>query len=139
MKKFPADYPSKHSLTETEANNALQFGPDLAWFEPWAERAINISDVTTHAYGYTHVYSSHGSFNYDFASWPTKEGLALGLEDLWRDHTGRGFTTTDRTFPKCQDCQGVVYFAPDEPLRLYLVIEQDDDEDDPSDDGGADQ
>lgn len=136
---IPADYPSKRSLTETEANNALKNGPELKWFEPWAERAVNISDITPHPYGYTHVYNTaHGGFNYDFASFGNKEDLALGLEDLWRRHTGRGFTT-DPTFPKCRDCQGIIYFAPDEPLRLYLVIEQDDDGDDPSDEGGADQ
>lgn len=136
-KRIPADYPGKKSLTETEANNALRNGPELTWFEPWAVRGVHLSDATSFAYGYTHVYSTDGAFNYDFAAWPNKEGLALGLDALWHHHTRRGLVL-DPTYPRCENCQGVVYFMADEPPHLKIVIEQDDEED-LSDEGEADQ
>jgi hypothetical protein len=125
--RFPADYPGKRSLSDIDAQRVLQSGPDPKWFEPWAERGVHLSNATSHGYGYFHVYSIAGSFQYDFAAWPTEEGLSLGLDALYHHHTGRGFQE-DRTYPRCEDCQGVMYFMPDEPLRLRLVIEQDDED-----------
>jgi hypothetical protein len=112
-----ANYPSKKRLTETERNDLLAHGPKTSYFSPWAERGILLVRLTSHAYGYIHVYSQQGSFQYDFAAWDSQEGLNWGLEDLWKRH------------PDCDACQGVIYFQPDEPLRLYMEIEADEEED----------
>lgn len=120
-----ADYPSKKRLTETEMHDELRNGPDPDWFQPWAERGVMLGNLTTHGYGYIHVYSIAGSFQYDFAAWPTEEGLRYGLQALHSHHTRQGLVL-DRTYPRCEECQGIVYFAPDQPPRLHLVIEPDD-------------
>ncbi|GLI28503.1 hypothetical protein ARHIZOSPH14_27450 [Agromyces rhizosphaerae] len=138
MTRYPSDYPGKRSLSETEARRVLQSGPDPTWFEPWAERGVNLSNATSHPYGYFHVYSVAGSFQYDFAAWPTEEGLCWGLEALWNHHTGRGLQE-ERSYPRCEECQSVVYFTADEPLRMRLVIEQDDEDEDEDGEEEADQ
>lgn len=121
------NYPGKKYLTEAEATEVLSTGsPRPEWFEPWVERAVWMGNETTHQFGYTHVYATAGSFQYDFAAWPTKEGLGAGLEALWRRHAGERVVGDDPSYPACEDCQGVVYFMPDEAPRLRLVIEFDD-------------
>lgn len=124
-----ADYPGKKHLSKTEAMDALSRGPKPEWFEPWVQRGVMLSSLTEHGYGYIHVYSIAGSFQYDFAAWPDQEGLSLGLDALWHHHTGRGLQL-DADYPRCEDCQGVVYFTPDQPIRLHIVVEQDDELDD---------
>jgi len=128
------NYPGKKHLTESEAAEVLSTGsPKPEWFEPWAERAVWMGNETAHQFGYTHVYSIAGSFQYDFAAWPTKEGLGAGLEALWRRHVGeRGFGD-DPTYPACEGCQGVVYFMVDEAPRLRLVVELDSDDEQEAD------
>ncbi|QKJ19180.1 hypothetical protein [Microbacterium hominis] len=127
--RIKVNYPSKRSLTETEAANVLKHGPDLRWFEPWAARGVNLSDTQAQGWGYIHIYSVGGAFNYDFASWPDEAGLRAGLEALWHRHTGEGIQT-DPTFPKCDKCESVMYFVPDSAAvpRLYAVIETDDED-----------
>ncbi|MGM7699442.1 hypothetical protein [Microbacterium sp. A84] len=127
-RRVPADYPGKKYLTESEQNKVLASGPDPKWFEPWAERGVHMTDATKYGYGYIHVHSTHGSFNYDFAAWDTKEGLGRGLEDLWERHQDKPNRLD--SYPKCEGCQGVVYFMPDEPLHLRLVVELDDEGED---------
>lgn len=123
-RRIPADFPGKQSLTEVEAAHSLQRGPDLKWFEPWATRVIDMTGVNRGQYGYVHVYMRNGGFRVDSASWPTEEGLARGLEDLWRDHGGEGLRS-DPSYPRCDDCLGVSYFVADEEPRLRAVIEPD--------------
>jgi hypothetical protein len=133
MTRYPVDYPGKRSLSEAEAQRVLQSGaPEPEWFEPWAERGVHLSKATARDYGYFHVYSIAGSFQYDFASWPTKGGLARGLETLWHHHIGRGLQE-DPGYPRCEECQGVMYFMPDELPKLRLVVELDDPEDEEED------
>jgi len=124
--RIPVNYPGKKSLRETEAVGALKRGPELHWFHPWAKRGVNMSDAHPQGYGYFHIYSANGAFNYDFAAWPTEEGLRYGLETLWQHHTGEGIPD-DPTYPRCERCESVMYFVPDaaaEP-RLYGVVEHD--------------
>ncbi|MCZ4301339.1 hypothetical protein [Microbacterium oxydans] len=111
-----ANYPGKKRLTETEMDRVLRDGPPLEWFEPWAERGVMLARMTSHGYGYFHVYSEDGSFQYDFAAWPTEEGLRWGMERLHKEHTD------------CQGCRGVMYFTPDQPPRLHIVVEQDEED-----------
>jgi hypothetical protein len=96
------------------------------WLEPWVERGVMLANLTKHDYGYLHVYSIAGSFQYDFAAWPTEESFRWGLQALHQHHTRKG--PIDRSYPKCEECQGVVYFAPDQPPRLHLVIEPEEDQ-----------
>jgi len=132
------NYPGKKRLTEAEAAEVLRTGsPEPKWFEPFAVQGVWLGRETKHGYGYVHVYSIDGSFQFDFATWNTKEGLGAGLEALWRHHTRQGLQQ-DPTYPRCEDCQGVVYFVPDELPRLRLVIEYDED-DDPDDDAGDEE
>jgi hypothetical protein len=126
-KRVRADYPSKQTLTETEVIRVLRDGPDPKWFQPWADQVILFPGLTKHSWGYIHVYSSNGSFQYDFAVWADKEGLSWGLEDLHGRHTTR---SRKSSYPRCDDCLGILYFVPDEPLRMYLVIEVDEEEGD---------
>lgn len=122
--RIPADYPARKFLTEAEAKRNLQRGPELRWFEGFAERAIDMTGATQHGYGYVHSYLLAGAFRYDFAAWDTEEGLARGLESLWHDHGGRGMRT-DATYPRCDECLSVVFFTPDEPPRLFAIVEPD--------------
>jgi hypothetical protein len=127
------NYPGKKRLTEAEAAEVLRTGsPRPEWFEPWAEHAVWMGRETKHGFGYVHVYSIAGSFQYDFAAYPTKEGLGSGLEALWRLHNGKLGPTDDPSYPKCEGCQGVAYFMPDEPPHLYMVVEYDEDDEDES-------
>lgn len=123
--RSPAGYPSKKRLTEADQNNVLRHGPDPKWFEPWAERGVNMSDATEASYGYFHIYSQDGAFNYDFAAWPTEQGLRWGLDALWERH----HKPDPNGFPQCTDCRSVMYFMPDELPRMYGVVEADDPED----------
>ncbi|WP_315070325.1 hypothetical protein [uncultured Microbacterium sp.] len=125
----PADYPSKKRLSEAEALEALDHGPKPEWLEPWIERGVMLANLTKHGYGYVHVYSVAGSFQYDFAAWPDQEGLNWGLDALWQHHSKQS-PLGDRSYPRCEECQGIVYFTPDQPVRLHLVVEQDDLDDD---------
>lgn len=113
-KKVRANYPGKRVLTWAEAESVLRHGPLPAWFQPWAERGVILPGLTRHGYGYLHVYSVDGSFQYDFAAWADQEGLNWGLESLYKGHS------------RCDDCRGVLYFVPDQPLKLRIVIEKDD-------------
>ncbi|OAN29000.1 hypothetical protein A4X17_05280 [Plantibacter sp. H53] len=123
----PASYPGKKRLTEAEQNEELRSGPPPEWLEPWVKRGVMLADLTKHGYGYIHVYSIAGSFQYDFASWPTEEAFRWGLLSLWEHHLGRT-PAVDRTYPKCEECEGVVYFAPDQSARVRVVIELDEEE-----------
>ena len=128
--RIPVQYPSKRSLSESEAANALKRGPELHWFHPWAKRGVNLSSTHPQTYGYFHTYRREdGSFNHDFAAWPTEEGLRYGLEALWEHHTGEGITE-DPTYPRCDKCESVMYFVPDVAAqpRLYGVVEHDEDD-----------
>ncbi|WP_194411291.1 hypothetical protein [Microbacterium cremeum] len=122
-----ANYPNKKRLSESEQTELLRSGPHPEWFEGWAERGVMLARMTSHSYGYFHVYSDgNGSFNYDFAAWDTEEGLRWGLQALHSHHVGQG--PRDLTYPKCEDCRGVMYFTPDQAPRLHMVIEQDEDD-----------
>lgn len=127
--RVEAGYPGKRYLTETEAQNDLKHGPELHWFHPWATRGVNMADSHPQGYGYFHVYSRDGAFNYDFAAWPTEEGLRHGLEALWNLHGGQGITT-EPGYPRCDECESVMYFVPDSAAvpRLRAVIEWDDED-----------
>lgn len=109
-----ADYPSKRGLSKPEAMRVLSNGPDAKWFEPWAKHALLFPGLTQRSYGYIHVRGSQESLHCDVATWDSREGLNWGLEALYKRHSG------------CTECQGVLYFAPVEPLRLRLVVEVDD-------------
>jgi hypothetical protein len=111
-------YPSKQWLSRSEAMHVLKDGPLPKWFEPWAAHGVLFAGLTEHGYGYVHVHGSGGALQCDVATWTTQDGLNWGLQDLHMSHS------------RCDECQGVLYFAPDEPLRLRLVVEVDDEEDD---------
>ena len=65
-----------------------------------------------------HVHGGPGEpIQYDVRLFGDREGLAWALERLYEDH------------PACGDeCHGLFYFLPDEPLRLRLEIELDDED-----------
>ncbi len=70
--------------------------------------------LAEHGYGYIHTHGGQESFQCDVATWASQEGLNWGLEALHKSHS------------RCDECQGVLYFMPDEPLRLRLLVEEDD-------------
>lgn len=115
------DYPSRRVLSKPEAMRVLQSGPDPKWFEPWAEHGVLFPGVAKRRYGYIHVHGSPESLECDVATWDSREGLSWGLEALYKRHS------------RCDQCQGVLYFAPDEPLRLRLLVEVDDLDDEEAD------
>jgi len=123
------NYPGKKRLTQAEQAEVLRTGsPYPKWFEPWATHGVWLGRETKHSYGYVHVYSIDGSFQFDFATWNTKEDLGRGLEALWRHHSPEGDPFGEPGYPRCEECQGVVYFIEEEGPRLRLVIEYDDDD-----------
>lgn len=119
MSALRADYPGKKKLSRSDQVGVLRSGPELKWFEPWAERGVLMPDHSIHPlhsrYGYVHItYGDPASpfLRYDVNLFRTREGLAWALEALHKDR------------PRCgADCHGVLYFTPDEPLRLRLVVE----------------
>lgn len=131
MTRYPADYPGKRSLTEAEANRVLADGPDLKWFESgWAEHGVLLGDVSQR-YGYIHVLPADEDDDqprkYDIHLFDDRQGLAWALELLHDEH------------PECpsDDCLGLMYITPDEPIRLRLVIEEDDAGEDGTDEGAS--
>lgn len=114
-----ADYPSKRHLTRSEAMDVLRHGPDPKWFEPWAEHGVVLPGVTERKFRYGYVHMSGGTN--DVRMFLDREGLSWGLEALHKEHS------------KCDECQGLFYFGPDEPLRLRMVIEADDSDDEEAD------
>lgn len=113
-----AHYPSKKKLSRSEAMDVLRRGPDPKWFEPWAERGVLLAAMNAGQYGYVHVYGDIDEPQYDLLRFHDREGLAWALEHLHKQH------------PRCgEQCRGLFYFAPDEPLRLRLVIEADGEDD----------
>lgn len=115
-------YPSKPGLSKFETEQVRDHGPNPTWFEPWATHVVLFPGVVSEPFGIIH---SHGDQS-DVSTWPDQDGLNRGLDALWRSHS------------ECDECQGVLYFASDEPTHLQIVIEQDDEED-LSDEGEADQ
>lgn len=119
-------YPGRPRLSRADELRVLSDGPALHWFQPWAELGVLVPSVTERKFrfGYVHVLGAKGAPpRYDVHLFWDREGLSWDLENLHRNH------------PRCgDDCQGLFYFQPDEPVRLRMVIETDDDEDDSEDD-----
>lgn len=120
MTPIPADYPGKKALTEAEANRVLANGPDLKWFESgWAEHGVLLAN-TSKRYGYIHVLPADEDDDqprtYEIHLFDDRESLAWALDFLHEQH------------PECpsDECLGLFYITPDEPIRLRLVIEEDD-------------
>jgi len=118
------DFPGKKRLTESEAIGALKDGPEPKWFEPWAERGVVLADITKR-YGYVHVlpadedtWTPERPHAYDMHLFDSRGELAYALQRLHNEH------------PLCpgDDCLGLFYFTPDQPIRLYGVVELDEDE-----------
>jgi hypothetical protein len=103
-------YPSKAGpLPKLEAEQVRDHGPNPKWFEPWAQHVVLFPGVVEQVYGLIHIHGDQS----DVSTWDNPDGLRRGLDDLWRMHAD------------CEGCQGVLYFALDEP-HLRAVIELDD-------------
>lgn len=115
-----ADYPSKRVLTEIESLRVLRDGPRLEWFEPWAEHGVVLANLSQR-FGFIHVLPDEEADQmrrYDIHLFDSQEALAWALDRLHTVHPACG-----------DDCLGLFYFTPDEPVRFRLVVEPDDDED----------
>lgn len=122
-----ADYPSKTWLSEAEAMDVLRRGADPAWFEPAYQRAVIIPHRSARAYRYglIRVYGDSAAPEaYDVQlSWD-REGLAWALEAQWSGL----FPDARKGEPRLP--YDVFFFSADQPLKLRIVIEEDDREDD---------
>lgn len=117
------EYPGKPKLSRADRMNVLKFGADPAWFEPWITRGVLLPGAPEHKsmYGYIHVHGGTDEpFQYDVCMFRDRSGLSWGLERLHKGHS------------ECEECQGLFYFTPDEPLHMRMVVEVD-----PEDDGSA--
>ena len=115
------NYPNKHWLSYSEAMGFLKNGPQPAWFKPWAVLGVFMlgPGMQNYRYGYVHNYGGDEiPPQHAVRLFVREEDLNWGLEIIYKDHL--------RT--PCDACQGVSYFAPDVPIRLRMIIEQDDDE-----------
>jgi hypothetical protein len=106
------DYPSKKSLSRSEAMGVLRNGPQIAWFEPWIQRGVLFSAPTGSKGEYGYVHMRGGAADPEAMTFRDRQGLAWNLEHLYRTHT------------HCADCEGVFYFAPDEPIRMRIEVEE---------------
>jgi hypothetical protein len=105
-------YPSKAGLSKFEAEQVRDHGPNPTWFEPWAQHVVLFPGVAPEPYGLIHLHDDQS----DVSTWSSADGLSRGLDALYRAHTD------------CDGCQGVLYFALDEPTRFRVVLQLDDDD-----------
>lgn len=121
--RIPVDYPSKRRLTDSEAKNALRNGPELEWFEPAYQRAAVIADAV-HPYGLIRIFTEGGqSVHYDVQFFHSRTDLAWALEAQWT----RTSQEPEPGWPRLP--YDVVFFAPDEPIRMRGRVELDDEAD----------
>ncbi|WP_104192913.1 hypothetical protein [Cryobacterium sp. Y82] len=105
-------YPSKTGLSKFEAEEVRDHGPSPKWFKPWAQHVVLFLGVTAEPYGLIHIHGDQS----DVSTWGDQDGLSRGLDALYRAHSN------------CDGCQGVLYFALDEPTRFRVVLEPDDED-----------
>ncbi|MBM7025039.1 hypothetical protein [Clavibacter zhangzhiyongii] len=106
------DYPSKTWLSESEAMGELRHGPEIKWFEPLVTRVVLVTDVPggKPPYGLVHMRGRAGS-RPEVKTFYDRSELAWALGIRVKRHAA------------CVNCQGLFYFAPDEPVRLRMVAE----------------
>lgn len=117
----PAAYPSKTSVSRTEAMNELRRGPDPAWFRPWAEPAC-VAPLTPCPWGYIHIHGDFGSRPaWELVGYYSPEELAWGLSSLFhRDHDW--YVGDIDGHLNDHECQGVFYWLPGDPRVLGLPL-----------------
>lgn len=119
------NWPGKHNLTDREADEVLRSGPKLGWFEPAYPRGILLADVRQR-YGLVRVFTDGTeSVHYEFEFFDDRQGLAWALNAQWE---GRSRESDEPRLP-----YDVYYFEPDKPIRLRLVIEQDEEDSEEAD------
>lgn len=116
-----AEYPSKPTLSRSEAMGVLHSGPEPRWFRPFAEPA-HVAPLASPPWGIIHV---HGEWNeppvWELVGYYSRENLAWGLQSLYgRDHE---WCLLDiNGYLNDHECHGVFYWESADPRLLRLPM-----------------
>lgn len=116
-----AEYPSKPTLSRSEAMGLLGLGPNVEWFRPFAEHA-HVAPLVSPPWGIIHV---HGEWQqspvWELAGFYSRGDLAWGLQSLYnRDHDWH-LPDVNGYFNE-HECHGVFWWLPSDPRELRLSM-----------------